>query len=298
MYYKFLHQGWSVIAKAPKYLNVALPDFSVQYILASFLKTDSVTIRGKVPTAAYVSLTIYDTYGLPSSSIHLTDQKEFSIDVGKDLKKPSSLLYVVIYRIYQAQEKVQFPKIQLNHQEVAPLPVSKIYDNSLAITEKITTELSKNLDLTIEKGRCFFLPVDANMSGLFINKDAIYLIGTPTDSNVIKISGMLPPRNKNRCFVGFMACNLKTTATDSSVGWDDLKEQYSIFVAYNKKTAMRYGYDPNRDQFLQWSKNNPAPVVVYREVQTKHSGLFNLKSNKWEDAKKIMGIYYPIITHF
>jgi hypothetical protein len=298
MYFKFLHKGWSVIAKAPKYLNVALPDFSVQYILASFMHTDHVVLRGQVPLASYVSLTIYDTYGLPSSSVQLTFKKNFEITVGKDLQKPDSFLYVIIFRIYQAREEIIFPTIELNKNLIKQLSISKIHQNSKTITNQIVAQLSKNLDLSIEKGLCFFLPVNANMSGLFINKDAIYLIGTPAGADVIKITGILPPKTKNTCFIGFMACNLKTTATDSSIGWDDLEKNYTIYVAFEKKKAMQYGFDPIKDKFLQWNKDNALPVIVYREVQIKHSGLFQLESNKWQDAKKVMGIYYPVITHF
>jgi hypothetical protein len=299
MYYKFLHKGWAVLSKAPKYLNVALPDFSVQYVLASFLKSDNVIIFGKIPKASYVSLTLYNTYGLPSSSIQLTNQKEFRITIGKELKKPSSLLYVIIFRVYQPIENFDYPNIELNGSVIKNIPKSQIKKNSLNISNEIVQVLSRKLNLSIDKNKKFFLPYKAQMMGLFINPDAVYLIGTPSSNNVIKITGNLPShKNKNIRFIGFMACNLTTTSTDSSIGWTELPKKYTIYVAFDEKDAIMYGYNPNTDKLLLWNKNNILPVIVYREVQHKHTGLFNLKSNKWEDAKRIMKSYYPEITHF
>lgn len=306
LYFKYVHKGWSIISHAPKYLNLALPDFSVIYIISSFYKNDEIIIKGKLPKANYTSLVIYDSLGKPFSFIHLTSENcdsngNFCIIIGKDLKRPNTLLYSIIFRIYQPINKnFNYPQIICNN---VILPTNKkieIYKNTIQIQNNIKNVLSKKLNLSIEPKKKFFIPLNAQKIGLFINPDAIYMVGSPSNENkVLSIHGILPPNfNKNICFIGFMACNLKTTETNSSINWNNLSNVYSIYVAYSKEDAIKFGYNSNTDNLLLWNKDNKNPIIVYREVQLKHTNLFDIKTTDWQEAKKVMGIYYPNIIHY
>lgn len=300
MYSRFLNQGWAIIAKAPKYLNIALPDFSVQYLVSSFQYGDQVVIRGSVPRASYVSLVVYDTYGVPDSWVYLDQSvsKNFQVEMGKDLKFPKTHYYAIIFRIYQAEENFTYPDILVNGNVITPMPKKKIFENSLDISNKVLDALSKRLNLSIPPSQKFFLPVKAQKKGLFMNPDAVYLAGSPSESNTLLITGILPKPSSTLKFVGFMACNLKTTETDDSIGWKQLKNKYRIFVSKSKKSALQYGYNKDTDHLLCWKKTNEFPIIVYREVNTKHNGLFHLESSDWRDAKTIMKINYPELTFF
>ena len=300
LYQTFQNQGWSVIAKAPTYLNVALPDFSVQYIIASFQRKDEVYIRGIIPKASYVSLVVYDTFGLPQSYLYLdrTKSVSFTMKMGIDLPFPSTNEYAIILRIYQLQEPFTYPSIFVNQKKIKPLLKSTLYENSLKISSEIIDILSRTLHLKISMSQKFFKPVHSQTRGLFINPDAVYLVSSPNESRVMCVSGHLPPRNSSLCFVGFMACNLTTTETDDSIGWDDLDSTYRIYVSHSIEKAIEKGYDPNQDKLLLWKDSNPSPILVYREVNLEHNGIFNLQSEKWQEAKRIMKSFYPEIEFF
>jgi len=259
-----------------------------------------------LPKANYISLVIYDTLGKPFSFIHLTSKNcdsngNFSIEIGKDLKSPNTLLYSIIFRIYQPVYKnFNYPQIICNN---VILPINKkieIYKNTIEIQNNIKNVLSKKLNLNIEPKKKFFIPLNAQKIGLFINPDAIYMVGSPsTENKVLSINGILPPNlDKNICFIGFMACNLKTTETNSSINWNKLSNVYTIYVAYTKEEAIKFGYNPNSDELLLWNKDNKNPIIVYREIQLKHTNLFDIKTTDWKEAKKVMDIYYPNIIHY
>jgi len=297
LYQTYQNQGWAVIAKAPTYLNVALPDFSVQYLIASFRRNDDVFIKGTIPKAAYVSLVVYDTSGKPQSyrSLDRTRSLSFSMKMGTDLPYPPTKDYAIIFRIYQLQEPFTYPSIFINGSKIKPLYKSTIYANSLQISSQIVSILSKTLQLHISSSQPFFKPIHSQTRGLFINPDAVYLVASPSVSRVLRITGELPARTSSLCFVGFMSCNLTTTETDDSIGWDHLPSTYRIYVSDSFEKAVTKGYDPNKDQLLLWKQTNSLPIVVYREVNLEHKDLFLLESDQWQEAKRIMKSSYPNI---
>lgn len=307
LYYRYAHKGWSVISKAPKYLNLALPDYSVIYILASFFTYDRVFITGKLPIASYVSLVVYDTLGLPYSYIHLTPENcdknlNFNISINDTLRIPKSLLFCIILRVYEPDNKnFAFPTIFVNHFKIQNILIKKIYDNTVQIQNDIKMIITKKLDLSIVPNAKFFNPILTKKIGLFINPDAIYLVGSPSVKNkVILIKGKLPTYNSypKISYIGFMACNLTTTETDSCVGWKELPNEYKIYVAFSKRDAKRFGYNSQNHHLLLWSLKNEKPIIVYRQVQVQHTNIFYMDSSDWKDAKNIMGHYYPKIIHF
>lgn len=306
LYQTHENQGWAVIAKAPSYLNVALPDFSVQYIIATFHKKDTILIQGTVPEASYVSLTVYDTSGMPYSWLYLTTKNtdSFQVEIGKELKCPSSDRYALILRVYQSEQAFSYPTIYRNGEKLKPLLKSEIYENTLVITETVKQLLSRNLRLTIRSGKKFFMPIQTQKRGLFINPDAAYLVASPVEngprhSSVILILGTLPPRTDKRCYVGFMACRLSTTETDDCIGWDQLPLKYRIYVAYSKRHALCHGYHEKTDHLILWKSENDSPIVVYREVNVdSKSDIFQIHSDTWQEAKTKMKSYYPEIIFF
>lgn len=299
LYQQFVNEGWSLLSSAPELLNVALPEFSVKYIAASFHTGERVTISGRAPQASFVSLTAYNTLGLPISSTYLTPCRPFHIVMGEDLPLPdTSGLYCIIYRIYQPLRGVDFPDIFINNIRIVPKPLLRIETTSFALTIPIQTLFAKLINLQIPTPSPFFKPSSQTTEGLFPNPYATYLIGAPSLTRVIKVQGVFYNRKPSLRFIGFMASNLSTTATDSSINWDQFPtSNYEFYVTYRKKDAEACGWKPGIP-LLFWKSTNLNPVIVYREVRTVNEGIFNLMSTSWQDAEQVMGIHYPIITFF
>lgn len=299
LYRQFLNEGWSLISSPPELLNVALPEFSVKYLAASFRTGEHVTLSGRAPQASFVSITAYNTMGLPVSYTYLTPCENFHITMGKDLPLPDTPgLYCVIYRIYQPLRGVDFPDIFVNNIHIVPRSLLHIETTSFALTIPIQILFAQLIDLQIPSPSPFFKPSAQATEGLFPNPYATYLIGAPSSTRVVSVEGVFYNRKPSLRFIGFMASNLSTTATDSSINWDQFPtSSYKFYVAYRKKDAEACGWKPGIPLLL-WKSTNRNPVLVYREVRTVSEGIFHLTSTSWQDAQQVMGIHYPVMTFY
>lgn len=312
-YAEFSGQGWSLLSSAPHYMNVAFPDFCIQYFIASFSKKDQVIVTGRIPflEVSYWSLTLYDTNGLPlynwTDKDFIGEQYSLSLYNGSPTRLPD--YYTLIIRFYRNSDYIHsnmftwLPRLHCNGLELEPVPIRKRNHDSLSMTVKLYQLLTKRRFSSIQKPR-FFLPPSKNLNSLFPNPDAMYLVAFPSKTNVIKIKGKLPKNigiNFSRRFLSFMAGDLATTATDDSISNGQLSENYLLFVAFEKKEAKKYGFDPEdpHHHLILWKKGNQNPLLIYREVRLDQKGLFRFQKETngkdWEEVRKAMGIYYPMV---
>ena len=130
---------------------------------------------------------------------------------------------------------------------------------------------------------------------MFPNDDAEYLIAFPkTKITLIKI------RTEHFCpedfrFIGFMASNYKTTATDSSISLEKSNQEYRIWVCYLDDVCKLDILD--NDIILNWNNSNQYPILVYREVRIKKEGLQILENEIGPDQLRTI-MNYPEIEYY
>jgi hypothetical protein len=331
LYAKYKNQFWpfvSTIAANPPLLNVAYPDTSIVYYVASFDSNDTVKLSGIIPNNIYFwSLTIYDTSGLPVTSWNHTlfPNKEYSITLGPNDYKPPDGLYCVIQRVYRTPiTPILFPNyvpsISILGKTVIDVSVSDRIHNSLILQELLYKAFNAKFS-NVKPGEIFpnvniysfFLPNESAMASTFPNSFAKYLIVFPGKNNVIKVKGTLPSQigyGKPILFISYMASYFNTTETNSNINFTQLSRNYTLYVAYSVQAAMAYGYDATTDQLLLWNSDNTNPILVYRQVSVLNSdlnstlqtanALFYINNDKesvdGSDIMRLMGDYYPQAT--
>lgn len=283
LYRFFLNKEWplmSSISFDPPLLNVAYPDSQIVYYTASFDSSDTVTLSGVIPPFIYFwSLTMYDNNGLPVQSWDnsLFPQKKYSLTFPSSSKG----LYCVIQRVYKSSRTPVLypafvPKISILNKTVKRVTMKQRIINSLAVQKllwnifklqhanKSLAEIFPGININQ-----FFLPSAQQLASTFPNPFARYLITFPTSNRVIKVAGTLPSPigfDKPVVFVSFMASNFTTSATDSSISFEQLSPKYTLYVAYSQDDAVKYGYNSSTDKLLLWDADNENPVLVYRIV--------------------------------
>jgi hypothetical protein len=312
LYKKYFFQLWPVVSKAPELLNAAFPDFTIQYYLMSFPKNSPLQIIGKIPDfVSFSSIVIYDTHGLPLQS---WNDSQFSDNL-------FSITYTTIQDCclivrYYIDPNIVVPLLPDFLPQITLLTTSKtqtwqsvsdqqIIQNSNGIQNlvyKLCMKQSQHYNFSDINYNKFFLPNPSHLNLLFPNPNAMYLMVFPGSNNVIRIRGILPPsigKTENVRFIGFMASNLSTSATDDSLSSTQMMRQYTLYVAYTKEDAIQYGYKPN-DNLLLWKSSNNNPVVIYRQVQINSTGLFYYQSATSNISstiiEKAMFPFYPQVT--
>lgn len=300
LYKKYVNQGWKLISNAPKYMNIALPDFVVVYRLASFHSKDNVEIVGYKPSYfSYFSFTVYDQDGMNFDSISHSQIKDnlFHIKLGKDIKIPKDDYYCLIYRVYRTNTKIipQQPIIVINNENILPIEESIIRDLTLDVSKEIIKFLTmRNLKIS-ESYDFFSLPPSSKLIGLFPNPDARYLVLFPRISQTLIIKGKL---DRSSLFSGFMVCDYRTTSTIASINYLSMPTFYTFWVSTSYEEAIRKGYIKNTPLLL-WPQDG-IPMLVYREVRINYSkGIFSktLRANDSFAVKKAMGEFYPNVQY-
>lgn len=320
LYKKYSRTGWALVCRTPL-LNLAFPDDSVQYFLCSFARGDRVRLVGSVPPrhlVAYSAFTVYDTKGVPIASLYdnewPTRGGRYEIVVGRHMKVPSSSsYYCIIMRLYMAQSQSPLrldltPSLIVRRandecEETLPeLSVENIVENSEAVGQQVLSFLSKRAIPAFSTKQAFYAPKSSEMASFFVNQNAVYMIAAPGPDRVLCVTGerySRVGRDHDIRFMGFMACNLKTTATDASVGWALLPRHYRLWVAYSEKEARDAGYPGGSSEpLLLWKRSNAFPILVYREVRVDHRGLIAVTQQEDRrieapECQRIMGRFYP-----
>jgi hypothetical protein len=305
---QYARKGWMVVSAAPNFLNVAMPDFSVQYAVSSFYDGDRPIFIGQIPSNSdYWALTVYDPDGLPVGGVNdssISDQNyniqlEYPI-IPKDFRGE----YCVIMRIYYRHRGVEVCNLSL--------PIIKIDEEILPIhkwtdivreTDKIQAQLwslfsCRFIQRLLVRG--FYKPSQTDLVSLFPNRDAAYLVAFPYESRVLRIRWKPPV--VSRCdvrFTGFMTCDLSDTRTFDSFSWRSKSSAIVIlFIGYNRQEAIQKGMSSS-DIFLQWEETVKYPCVVYREVRMKNKGVRSIPTNHntAAQAQDHLKSFYPIITY-
>jgi hypothetical protein len=331
LYAQYLNQEWpivSTIASTPPLLNVAYPDSSIIYYVASFNSSDTVTLSGKIPPNIYFwSLTLYNSQGLPTASWNYTSYPEntYNLILGPNNIVPPSGNYCVIQRVYQTSSTPTIypnyvPTISIQGSSVIPVSSSQRTTNSNSVQNILWNAFNKQFSSTTPTElfptvniNQFFLPSQDQLASVFPNPFAKYLIVYPETSNVIKVQGTLPQPigyNNPILFISFMASNMDYSSTDNSIPFTSLPTNYTLYVAYSVEDAQTYGYNSNTDKLLLWNSNNTFPVLVYREVSASSSksndsnsaiSLFTINNQNTVSGSVVsqnMGPYYPVATTF
>jgi len=282
----------SLCTHAPLLGNLAFPDYTAIYFIC-FLPPGQTILFDYDNKEKYdlLSITFYDS-GCQTIMHH-----DPTIQLSH--YTPNNYCSVIV-RIYSPDStKVREGIISKLHMD---------FDRITENTKFVTTIYKRLVSLKgigiLDTSKHYFRFSKQSINLFYPNSRARYLV-LPLFSkkNVVVIRSVLP-----NCgylhpikYLGFMACNIKTTETDDCVGYDNLEKEYCIFVAESYEAATNYGYDFDNTSHkcLIWSQSNENPMLVYREVRLDNEALFSLKNNAEEqDFKEHMGEYYPDVTVF
>lgn len=318
IYQKYASRGWVICCNPPEVFNVAMPDLSVCYFVASFKTEDDFLLTGRKPPSTiyrYMSFTVYDTNGLPFDQKHdadvFTTSSSYKIgtrpgpDVVQMRKPTQGRYYCLVLRWYRSHgvtsiEQLRLPSMQVQGVQIKPASYDEIHRNSMDMTNQFISIVRRRHLHPLNDCGSFLYPYFAGLHGLFPNKDASYMIVSlgKTISNGV-IEGKIPKSDignrKAIRFVGLMVCNYITTETDSSVSDEVLPSSYRIFVSTSMGDAIQHGYkEAEYDYLLLISPTNQHPVIIYREVRVDGQGLHQMTSNRVEEAKRLLGDSYPV----
>lgn len=304
LYRKECNLYFPTFSQAPKYLNFAYPDFSIEYYVTSLCPNKEIRINGTIPMSKVVfySITLYYADGLPyfsKSDIDLGHNStnsnniipyEFTVAI----KKPSAMI-VRFYR-KNPNSNESFVKY-LPKFSVEKKTVTDRKKRSLQLQhdlEKRILQRNKKLVKTMEFDSQFFKPAKENLQSLFPNAFAQYLIAKPEISlGYIEIKTPDFSLNGFR-FIGFMASNYMTTETDDSFSCTKPNTKYKIWFCHRGQHDIKLT-SPN-EHIIQWKNNNKYPLLVYREVSIKGSMLSNY-SQSLKKPQLISIMNYPDIHY-
>lgn len=307
LYRKYEPYYFPIMSKPPKFLNYAYPEFSVQYFLTTFSKNETVTITGIIPKTKlnFYSITLYEKNGLPYYSkndynIHITKEDDKFIFYQERLTILDTSALIVRFYVKNEYNNENFyyylpdispiKKNDFENMEKNSIEVGTILQNRIEEQNNVNSDFLKNT--------LFFKPSREKLNNLFPNANAEYLIAFPkTFVSIIRIKTEKFTKDDFR-FIGFMASNYKTTATDSSVSLEVGEKEYKIWVCYQKDLNIilsHFSYN-NSDLILCWNDENRYPILVYREVRIQKKGLQKINMETKEDElRKIMN--YPEIEY-
>lgn len=308
LYKKYEPYYFPLMSKAPEFLNYAYPDFSVQYFISTFTKKQTLSINGLIPLnkVNFFCITLYNKDGLPYFSKNDYQIVNFNIiDTDLDCIEYSETIDILessslIIRFYT---KNKFKNHDF-YEYLPSLSTSKIFDvqnikrNSIKLGNLLQDRISKQdnfINLEVLQKNYFYKPDKSKLKNLFPNKDAEYLIAFPkTKIVLIRIKTEFFCQEDFR-FIGFMASNYQTTATDSSISLEESNHEYRIWICYSNDVC-KLNIKQN-DIILNWNNNNQYPILVYREVRIKKEGLQILENEIGPNQLRTI-MNYPEIEYY
>lgn len=298
VYRRYRGKYFPVLSQSPKYLNFAFPDDSILYYIHS--TNHPIVLSGKVPKIEthFWSISVYNTKGVVTQhwdDCDLQDDYQLLIDI-----MSSSCIIIRFYLkdTYKHKYMLEYlPKVSPSVEKITQkirLKNSKFISSLLLQQSKLFRKKSNFMYSQ------FYLPSIQKEQSLFPNDNARYCIAHPIDGfNYIKITGKLPSkigRPHSLRFISFMLGNLKTTATDASISFEELPTNYTIWVAFEKNKNIVSEKASPGEPILLW-KNNSLPLLVYREVRIEKDFAFHTENNP-EATKTEMKSFYPKIQNF
>jgi hypothetical protein len=319
--YKLYHgSAWNILAHASdnsrtNSLNIAMPDFSAEYWVTAFEKDTTATLTGSFPKwARYAALTAYGTDGLPFASVNMVDQS-----AGRTFTTAFTSIesdFVVLARVYRTKSHpgslAQAEKFAVSVDGKAWKIASetKARLNGKILEWPIQYAVGKALakQMTSERDMQMFRPADASLPGVFPNEDARYMITYPAleGGKCAVFHGRVPEAASGRGFYGFMAVEMKTTATVASLSDEDLGgwgSAYTVFACRDEADARRAGYDvADASNHLLLAGDVKVPGVILRDLNTA-AGQGLKATDTWatkgqvtpEQCQSVLGEAYPIM---
>lgn len=318
-----LYRGsaWNILSHASDQwrsnsLNVAMPDFSVEYWLTAFEKGTTAKLTGSFPTwARYAALTAYGTDGLPFASVNMAEEgagRPFTTTFTS-----SESDFVVLARIYRSKSHpgglTQAEKFAVTV-DGEPWTIASEFKarlNGKLLEWPIQYAVGRALadKMTSERDMQMFRPADASLPGVFPNEDARYMITYPSleGGQCAVFRGRVPEAAPGREFYGFMAVEMKTTATVASLSDEDLGgwgSAYAIFACRDEANARRAGYDStDASHHLLLAGHVKVPGVVLRDLNTV-VGQGLRATDGWaargrvtpEQCRSVLGEAYPVMS--
>jgi hypothetical protein len=318
-----LYRGsaWNVLSHASddrrtNALNVAMPDFSVEYWVTAFEKGTTATLTGSFPTwARYAALTAYGKDGMPFASVNMAD-KGAGRTFTATFTSPESE-FVVLARVYRTKSH----PVSLTQAEKFAVTVdgdpwttaseTKARLNGKALEWPIQYAVGHALakQLTPERDMQMFRPADASLPGVFPNEDARYMITYPSlkGGQCAVFRGRVPEAASGREFYGFMAVEMKTTATVASLSDEDLGgwgSTYTVFACRDEANARSAGYDStDASHHLLLAGDAKVPGVILRDLNSA-AGQGLKATDAWaeqgrvarEQCQSVLGEAYPIMS--
>lgn len=318
-----LYRGsaWNILAHASddwrtNSLNVAMPDFSVEYWVTAFEKDTTATLTGSFPTwARYAALTAYGRDGLPFASVNMADKGAGRTFTTTFTSTESD--FVVLARVYRPKShpasltKAEKFRVAVDGEPWTTASETRARFNGKVLEWPIQYAVGHALakHLPSERDMQMFRPADASLPGVFPNQDARYMITYPSlaDGQCAVFRGRVPEAAPGRAFYGFMAVEMKTTATVASLSDEDLGgwgSAYSIFACRDEANAQSAGYDAkDPSHHLLLAGDVKLPGVVLRDLNTA-AGQGLKATDAWaaqgqvtpEQCQSVLGDAYPIMS--
>ncbi len=273
--------SWSSVSYCPPgephlaTMNVAMPDHSAEY-WTTFIQADSAPIfKIDFPRdAVYAALTLYDTSGMPVSSINsrqvdaflehserqqlgdtvqLHNGEVFVNLMGKvDVKGPTC----VLFRVYKCAGMKMTPDenmpvaFTVSRDEASKFTPEEFamsalrreeVDSSLERGRKIGANFAKLIGKNLKKlkknqvGTQFFHP--SSVAGLFVNANATYVVAfMKKNQRGMRMKATVPTQAKFRCYYGVMAVDYTSTMTLASLTHTELGGWGSEFEVFAART--------------------------------------------------------------
>ncbi len=286
VYKLYRGSAWNILSHASdnwrtNSLNVAMPDFSVEYWITAFEKGTTATLTGSFPEwARYAALTAYGTDGMPFASVNMAEK-----GVGRTFTTTFTSTesdFVVLARVYRSKShpasltKAEKFAVTVDGEPWTTSSEIKAQLNGKALEWPIQYAVGQVLakQMTSERDMQMFRPADASLPGVFPNEDARYMITYPSlgGGKCAVFHGRVPEAASGREFYGFMAVEMKTTATVASLSDEDLGgwgSVYTVFVCRDEANAPSAGYDSaEASHHLLLAGDVKVPGVILRDLNT------------------------------
>ena len=320
VYKLYRGSAWNILSHASddwrtNSLNVAMPDFSVEYWVTAFEKDTTATLTGSFPKwARYAALTAYGKDGMPFASVNMADKGAGRTFTTTFTSTESD--FVILARVYRTKSHpgslTQAEKfaVTVDGEPWTTASETKARLNGKVLEWPIQYAVGHALakKLTSERDMQMFRPADASLPGVFPNEDARYMITYPSlaGDKCAVFHGRVPEAAPGREFYGFMAVEMKTTATVASLSDEDLGgwgSVYTVFACRDEANARSAGYDSaEASHHLLLAGNVKVPGVILRDLNTA-AGQGLKATDEWaargrvapEQCRSVLGEAYPIM---
>jgi len=321
VYKLYRGSAWNVLSHASddrrtNSLNVAMPDFSVEYWVTAFEKDTTATLTGSFPKwARYAALTAYGKDGMPFASVNMADKGAGRTFTTTFTSTESD--FVVLARVYRTKShpasltKAEKFSVTVDGEPWTIASETKARINGKVLEWPIQHAVGHALakELTSERDMQMFRPADTSLPGVFPNEDARYMITYPSlgGGKCAVFHGRVPEAASGREFYGFMAVEMKTTATVASLSDEDLGgwgSVYTVFACRDEANARSAGYDPaEASHHLLLAGDVKDPGIILRDLDTA-PGQGLKATDEWaargqvapEQCQSVLGEAYPIMS--